>query len=62
MATILASSKISDIKAYLDSQNISYNSRAKKAELLALAQGKTPEEAAAAGKASKPKAWCRAAA
>lgn len=56
MATILASSKISDIKDYLDSQNISYNSRAKKAELLALAQGKTPEEAAAAGRASKPKA------
>ena len=55
MATNLASSKISDIKDYLDSQNISYNSRAKKAELLALAQGKTPEEAAAAGRASKPK-------
>ena len=56
MATNLSSSKISDIKDYLDSQNISYNSRAKKAELLALAQGKTPEEAAAAGRASKPKA------
>ena len=37
MATNLSSSKISDIKDYLDSQNISYNSRAKKAELLALA-------------------------
>ena len=55
MATITASSKISDIKAYLDQHHVSYNSRAKKAELLALAQGKTPEEAAAAGKASTHK-------
>ncbi|WLC59259.1 RNA polymerase sigma factor RpoD [Leuconostoc carnosum] len=55
MATISISSRIADIKDYLDANHISYNSRAKKAELLALAQGKTPEEAAAAGKASKPK-------
>ncbi|TOZ00759.1 RNA polymerase sigma factor RpoD [Leuconostoc pseudomesenteroides] len=55
MTTVSSSSKILDIKAYLDENNIAYNSRAKKAELLALAQGKTPEQAAAAGKASKPK-------
>ncbi|GMA70709.1 RNA polymerase sigma factor SigA [Leuconostoc litchii] len=55
MTSISSSSKISEIKDYLDEQNIVYNSRAKKAELLALAQGKTPEQAAAAGKASKPK-------
>lgn len=55
MTIISSSSKISDIKDYLDEQKIAYNSRAKKAELLALAQGKTPEQAAAAGKASKPK-------
>ncbi|WP_190323691.1 RNA polymerase sigma factor RpoD [Leuconostoc carnosum] len=55
MTTISISSRIADIKDYLDANHISYNSRAKKAELLALAQGKTPEEAAAAGKASKPK-------
>lgn len=55
MTTVSSSSKILDIKAYLDENNITYNSRAKKAELLALAQGKTPEQAAAAGKASKPK-------
>ncbi|NLT85410.1 RNA polymerase sigma factor RpoD [Leuconostoc sp.] len=55
MTTVSSSSKILDIKAYLDENNIAHNSRAKKAELLALAQGKTPEQAAAAGKASKPK-------
>lgn len=55
MTIISSSSKISDIKDYLDEQKIAYNSRAKKAELLALAQGKTPEQAAAAGKSSKPK-------
>ncbi|MGO1225133.1 MAG: RNA polymerase sigma factor region1.1 domain-containing protein, partial [Leuconostoc falkenbergense] len=55
MTTVSSASKILDIKAYLDENNIAYNSRAKKAELLALAQGKTPEQAAAAGKASKPK-------
>ncbi|MGX6466714.1 RNA polymerase sigma factor RpoD [Leuconostoc falkenbergense] len=55
MTTVSSSSKILDIKAYLDENNIAYNSRANKAELLALAQGKTPEQAAAAGKASKPK-------
>ncbi|MCT4389268.1 RNA polymerase sigma factor RpoD [Leuconostoc falkenbergense] len=55
MTTVSSSSKILDIKAYLDENNIAYNGRAKKAELLALAQGKTPEQAAAAGKASKPK-------
>ncbi|WEV53908.1 RNA polymerase sigma factor RpoD [Leuconostocaceae bacterium ESL0723] len=56
MATITSSSKIAEIKAYLDDQHIAYNGRAKKAELLALAEGKTPEEAAAAGRASTHRA------
>ncbi|CAK1223513.1 DNA-directed RNA polymerase [Fructobacillus cardui] len=46
MAKISSSSKISEIKAYLDEQHIAYHGRARKAELLALAEGKTPEEAA----------------
>ncbi|MCD2158811.1 RNA polymerase sigma factor RpoD [Fructobacillus sp. M1-13] len=46
MAKITSNSKISDIKAYLDENHISYHNRARKAELLALAEGKTPEEAA----------------
>ncbi|GAP00167.1 RNA polymerase sigma factor RpoD [Fructobacillus ficulneus] len=46
MAKISSSSKISEIKDYLDAQGIAYHGRARKAELLALAEGKTPEEAA----------------
>ncbi|GAP02670.1 RNA polymerase sigma factor RpoD [Fructobacillus pseudoficulneus] len=46
MAKISSSSKISEIKDYLDEQHIAYHGRARKAELLALAEGKTPEEAA----------------
>ncbi|WP_213792424.1 RNA polymerase sigma factor RpoD [Fructobacillus papyrifericola] len=57
MAKITSSSKISDIKAYLDENHIAYHNRARKAELLALAEGKTPEEAAEIAKnepAKKP--------
>ncbi|WP_213809386.1 RNA polymerase sigma factor RpoD [Fructobacillus broussonetiae] len=57
MAKITSSSKISEIKAYLDEQHIAYHGRARKVELLALAEGKTAEEAAEIAKnepAKKP--------
>ncbi|MDF7637104.1 RNA polymerase sigma factor RpoD [Leuconostocaceae bacterium ESL0958] len=56
MAKISSASKIEEIKEYLKEQNIPFHGRARKAELLALAEGKSAEEAAEIGKqpAKKP--------